>query len=69
MEEKISEFNGRIIGFESGPDWLSEIVDAAIVHNGDVGVRYLFPFIKKEGEVSLNEYTGKCVKVTVEVQD
>ena len=66
----ISEVNGQITGFEGSPGCLNVIVDAAIVHNGDVGVTYVFPFIKKkEGEVHLNEYVGKRVKVTVEVQD
>ena len=68
MEKMISEFNGQITGFEGSPDCLNVMVDAAIVHNGGVGVTYVFPFVKKEqGMVRLNEYAGKCVKVTVEM--
>lgn len=68
MAEKVSEFEGRFSGFEGGTGWLDVLVAADLVRNeGLIDVMYNFPFLRKPGEVRLDEYRGKRVKVTVEV--
>lgn len=70
MAEKVSEFEGRVSGFEGGNGWLEILIGAVIVRNeGAMDVTYSFPFLGKSGEVHLDEYRGKRVKVTVEVLD
>lgn len=70
MAEKVSEFEGRVSGFEGGNGWMEILVGTTVVRNeGAMDVMYCFPFLGKPGEVHLEEYRGKRVKVTVEVLD
>ena len=71
MEKKISEFEGRVYGFEGGTGWLHILVGTTVVRNeGAIDVTYCFPLLCKIGEeICLDEYRGKRVEVTVEVLD
>ena len=69
MAEKVSEFEGRVSGFEGGTGWMDILVGTVARRNeGAIDVMYCFPFLVKVGEKrDINEYRGKRVKVTVEV--
>lgn len=69
MAEKVSEFEGRVSGFEGGTGWMEILVGTVARRNeGAIDVMYGFPFLGKVGEkMDILEYRGKRVKVTVEV--
>jgi len=68
MAEKVSEFEGRVSGFEGGPGWLEILVHTVAVRNeGAIDVTYCFPLLGSDKKINLDEYRGKYVKVTVEV--
>lgn len=71
MEKKISEFEGRVSGYEGGSGWMNILVGTVALRNEDaIDVTFSFPLLRKGGQkINLDEYRGKRVKVTVEVQD
>lgn len=72
MEKKISEFEGCVSGYEGGPGWMDILVGTVALRNEDaIDVTFAFPLLRKGGQkiINLDEYRGKRVKVTVEVQD
>ena len=71
MAEKVSEFEGRVSGFEVGNGYCEILVHTVAVRNeGAIDVTYCFPFLGKIGEeIRLDEYRDKRVKITVEVLD